>query len=81
MEPIELVFTVLTFITYYFFMGKKANNPTFRAIGWTICLVAGVLTAVYCAFIGVFSLFLINVIGIIFSGYAIYECCREIKKR
>ena len=79
MELIEWIFIILTFIVYYFFIGEKANKSTCRLIGWTICLFSGVLMTIYCFSINSWSLFFVNLVGCIFSIYAVYECYKEIK--
>ena len=39
MELIEWAFTVLSFISFYFFISKKASQPSFRIIGLILSII------------------------------------------
>ena len=77
MEPIEWVFTILSFIAYYFFISKKANQANFRLIGFILSLIIVLLMIFFCFSIGVMSLVIINGISFVFNGYGIYTCYKE----
>ncbi|MCP4762418.1 MAG: hypothetical protein GY870_11605 [archaeon] len=79
MEPIEWVFTILSFVAYYFFISKKAGQANFRIIGLSLCLIVASMTSIFCFSIGVMSLVIINGVSIVFNLYGIYNCYKEIR--
>ena len=80
MELIEWIFTILSFIAFYFFISKKASLPSFRIIGLVLSTIINFLVAVFTLSIGVLSLGAINFIYVFLNAYGILNCYLEIKK-
>lgn len=80
MELIEWVFTILSFVAFYFFVSKKASQPNFRLIGWIIAIIINLLIAIFTFSIGVISLGIINSCYVALNGYGIFNCYSEMKK-
>jgi len=78
MEIIEWVFTILSFIAYYFFISKKANKPNFRIIGLILSMVISILISIFSFSIGVISIGILNICSLILTGYGIYTCSLQI---
>jgi hypothetical protein len=81
MELIEWVFTILSFIAYYFFISKKANQANFRLIGFILSLIIVFLMILFCFSIGLLSLVIINGVSLVFNAYGIYTCYREMMSK
>jgi len=81
MELIEWIFIILSFIAFYFFIGKKASQPSFRIIGWVISITINFLIAIFTLSIGVLSLGIINICYVFLNGYGILNCYTEIQKK
>jgi hypothetical protein len=79
MELIEWIFTILSFVAYYFFIGKKASEPSFRLKGLLISDVIAILVSYFSFSIGVYSLAIMNLISVFFNGYGIRNCYLEMK--
>lgn len=79
MELIEWVFTILSFVAFYFFVSKKAGQANFRIIGLILSSIIGILIAMFCFSIGVLSLAIINICYLFLNSYGIYNCWKEIK--
>ncbi len=79
MEPIEWIFTILSFIAFYFFISKKASQAKFRIIGLILSIIIAILMAIFSFSIEVLSLGVINICYIFLNGYGIYNCYKEIK--
>lgn len=80
MEPIEWVFTILSFIAFYFFISKKASMPSYRLIGLILSTIINLLIAIFTFSIGVLSLGTINLIYVFLNGYGMLNCYLEIRK-
>ena len=80
MEFIEWTFTFLSFISFYFFISKKASHPSFRIIGWIISIIINLLMALFTLSIGVLSLGVINICYVFLNGYGIFTCYVEMNK-
>lgn len=79
MEIIEWAFIILSFIAFYFFVSKKASNPSFRIIGLILSIIIAILISIFSFSIVVLSLALINLCYIFLNGYGIFNCFKEIK--
>jgi hypothetical protein len=79
MELIEWVFTILSFIAFYFFISKKASLPSFRIIGLILSMVIAILMVIFTFSIGVLSLGVINTCYVFLNGYGVLNCYKEIK--
>jgi len=79
MEPIEWVFTILSFIAFYFFISKRAGQAKFRIIGLILSIIIAILMAIFSFSIEVLSLGIINTCYVFLNGYGIYNCYKEIK--
>lgn len=80
MEPIEWVFTILSFVAFYFFISKKASQPSYRLIGLVISILISLLMAIFAFSINVLSIAIINIVYIGLNGYGILNCILEIRK-
>ncbi len=80
MDVIEWKFTVLSFISFFFFISKKASQPSFRIIGWIISIIINLLLALFTLSIGVLSLRVINIFYVFLDGYGIFTCYVEINR-
>jgi len=80
MEFIEWTFTSLSFISFYFFISKKASYPSFRIIGWIISIVINSLMALFILSIGVLSLGVINICYVFLDGFGIFTCYVDINR-
>ncbi|TFF94595.1 MAG: hypothetical protein EU544_04280 [Promethearchaeota archaeon] len=81
MELIEWIFTVLSFIAFYFFISKKASQASFRIIGLLLSIVINILISIFTFSIGVFSLWFVNLIYVFLNGFGILNCYIEIKSK
>lgn len=81
MELIEWAFTILSFIASYFFISKKASQPSFRIIGLIMSIIISLLVSIFTFSIGVLSIAIINLCYIFLNGYGICNCCLEIRKK
>jgi len=81
MELIEWIFTILSFICFYFFVSKKASQPSFRIIGWVLSIIINFLVTIFTLSIGVLSLGIINLCYVFLNGYGIFNCYQEIKRK
>lgn len=79
MEVIEWVFIILSFIAFYFFIGKNASKPNFRVIGFILSIIIAILITIFSFSIGVLSLALINLCYVFLNGYGMFNCFKEIK--
>jgi len=79
MEVIEWVFIILSFIAFYFFIGKKASKPSFRVIGFILSIIIAILITIFSFSIGVLSLAFINLCYVFLNGYGMFNCFKEIK--
>lgn len=80
MEIIEWVFTILSFIAFYFFISKRASQPNFRIIGLIMSIIISILVSIFTFSIGVLSLAIIHLCYIFLNGYGILTCYLEIRK-
>jgi hypothetical protein len=81
LQPIEWAFTILSFIAFYFFFGKKASRPDFRLKGFILSIIISILTSIFAFSIGVFSLALINLSYVFLNAVGILNCWHEIKSQ
>jgi len=77
LEPIEWAFTILSFIAFYFFFGKKASQPSFRLKGFVLSVIISILMSIFCFSIGVLSIAIINIIYTFLNLIGIYNCYNE----
>ncbi len=80
MELIEWAFTILSFIAFYFFISKRASQPSFRIIGLIMSIIISFLVSIFTFSIGVLSIAIINFCYIFLNGYGILNCYLEIRK-
>ncbi|MFX1587586.1 MAG: hypothetical protein ACFFC1_05480, partial [Promethearchaeota archaeon] len=73
------VFTILSFIAFYFFISKRAGQANFRIIGLILSIIIAILMAIFSFSIEVLSLGVINTCYVFLNGYGIYNCFKEIK--
>ncbi|MFX0072379.1 MAG: hypothetical protein ACFFAO_14940 [Candidatus Hermodarchaeota archaeon] len=80
MELIEWAFTILSFISFYFFISKKASEPSFRIIGLILSIIISILVSIFTFSIGVMSLAIINLLYVGLTAFGIFNCCLEIRR-
>jgi len=79
MEPIEWVFTIISFASFYFFISKKAGEANFRIIGLLLSIVINILVSIFSFSIGVLSIGIINICYVFLTSIGIMNCYLEIK--
>jgi len=68
MELIEWIFTILSFIAFYFFISKEASQPNFRMIGLILSLIIAILMAIFSFSNDIFSIGIINACYCVLNG-------------
>ncbi len=79
MEPIEWIFTIISFASFYFFVSKKAGEAKFRIIGLLLSIVINILVSIFSFSIGVLSIGIINACYVFLTSIGIINCYLEIK--
>ncbi|MBD3255300.1 MAG: hypothetical protein GF383_09420 [Candidatus Lokiarchaeota archaeon] len=80
MQLIEWAFTILSFVSFYFFIGKRASKANFRLIGFLLSIIISILLSIFSFSIGVLSIGIIQLCYIFLSSYGMINCILEIRK-
>lgn len=79
--PIEWIFTILTFVSFYFLIDKYASDPQRRIYGFAIGIIASVLQIIFLLSKGIISMPLISVFFILMRIKGIKNCSNELKDK
>lgn len=78
--PIEWSFVILSYVSFYFLMEKRASKPKIRLRGIILSLIAGILQLIFLISVEVWSMAFLSFTFIFLKLFGFRNCINEIRR-
>lgn len=77
---IEWSFVILSYVSFYFLMERRASKPKIRLRGIILSLIAGILQLIFLISVEVWSMAFLSFTFIFLKLFGFRNCIKEIKE-